>query len=538
MSFGVTPEGYNLKTLEQINAQIEVALSQVIDPATGEALQADLSDPSDIVSQIIAIVAEGIADGFLVNQVAYNQFDPGKATEDALSSLMVINVPPRKAATFSLVSLDFTGDASTHGNLETGTLGAFANFTPVADGEFAISIDGDPQDVLALNFTGASDYDDVATIVQAGLQAIGTGGFTAATAVASSPTTPATIVITSGTFGNLSSVSVLSPVGGGGGTDVSGASFLNGLAGPIIPGVSNTIPTALQVSNNNRSIIWETTTEFTFDDLGIASDIGAKSAARGAIVAKAGTLTLLINPSDVIASVINPLDAVVGNDQETDNAARRRRDLSTLAPSIGLVGSLDANLKAVKDVTFSRVYNNIDLVPDVNGIPAKTVGCVISGGDDEEIAQVIFERISTGSDTAGTTTVQFTDNIGTIYDIRFFRAIPILVDVKVEVSLAPGTGVFPDDGVEQIKQAIVDYSIGGAAALGITEGFDIVGFPPGQDVLQSRLYTPVNSIAGHIVTFLGLKLTADAPPFLEVNIPIGFDEVSDIQLANIEVVVT
>ena len=34
MSFGVTPEGYNLKTQAEINDEAETALEQVTDPAT------------------------------------------------------------------------------------------------------------------------------------------------------------------------------------------------------------------------------------------------------------------------------------------------------------------------------------------------------------------------------------------------------------------------------------------------------------------------------------------------------------------------
>ena len=89
--FGVTSTGYVVKTLEQMNTETQEALEQVTDPATGENLQVNLSDPSDIVSQLTAIILEQIAQGVLIDQAAYNQFDPAKATGDALSSLMLIN---------------------------------------------------------------------------------------------------------------------------------------------------------------------------------------------------------------------------------------------------------------------------------------------------------------------------------------------------------------------------------------------------------------------------------------------------------------
>ncbi|MBL4769537.1 MAG: DUF3383 family protein [Rhodobacteraceae bacterium] len=117
------------------------------------------------------------------------------------------------------------------------TLGTdLAGFTPVTDGEFEISIDGDAQDILALDFSSDTDLDDVAATIQTGLQAVGSGGFTAATA---------TIVdnqlrITSGTTGDLSTVTVLSSVSGGLGTDISGAAFLNATVGSVVPGYAPT----------------------------------------------------------------------------------------------------------------------------------------------------------------------------------------------------------------------------------------------------------------------------------------------------------
>jgi uncharacterized phage protein gp47/JayE len=535
--YGVTYNGYVVKTQAEINAEAQDALAQVTDPVTGEALQANLSDPSDIVSQIVGIALEGVANGVLIDQAAYNQFDPGKATGDALSSLVLINGVPRKPASKSNVSLNFTGTPSTAGFMVTGIVAAIGAFTVVSNGSFSLTIDSVPEDITALDFTGATDYDDVAAIIQTAIQAIATGGFTDATVTASAATgVDVLFTFTSGTYGDTSTVSVLSTVTPSSGTDISGSAFLNGTMGAITNGIGYTVPAGLQVSDSNRVNIWATDADFTFNESGVANSVGASCTKRGATAANPGTLTYLVSVSGDVDTVTNPFAAVVGLPVESDNSLRRRRDLSTYAPSIGLVGSLSAAIKAIDGVTFARIYNNIGLATDSNGLTGKSIGCVVVGGNTTTIAQTIFQRISTGSGTSGNTTVTFQDNLGQTYPINFYRPSPISIDIQVNITLIEGD-TFPQDGVQQIKSAIVAYAVGGASALGISEGFDNNGFPPGQDVILSLLYTPINSVPGHEITSILMKKTTD-PTLLPANVPIAFNQVSNIVEANIEVNVT
>jgi hypothetical protein len=100
------------------------------------------------------------------------------------------------------------------------------DFIAVTDGEFNVTIDGDAQDITALTFAAATDFEDVAGIIQTGIQAIGTGGYTAATCVYDAVAD--NFIITSGTTGDTSTISSgLTPVTAGAGTDISSASFLN-----------------------------------------------------------------------------------------------------------------------------------------------------------------------------------------------------------------------------------------------------------------------------------------------------------------------
>ncbi len=53
----------------------------------------------------------------------------------------------------------------------SGATGVFGTWTPVTDGSFNISIDGDAITVSALDFSSALDMDDVAAVIQAGIRA-------------------------------------------------------------------------------------------------------------------------------------------------------------------------------------------------------------------------------------------------------------------------------------------------------------------------------------------------------------------------------
>ena len=100
-----------------------------------------------------------------------------------------------------------------------------ALFTAVSDGEFAISIDGSANDISGLDFSTDTDLIEVAAAIEAAVQLIGTGGYTAATVTHSN----GRFTITSGTTGVSSLISFLSTVAAPAGTDVS--SILQGRQG-------------------------------------------------------------------------------------------------------------------------------------------------------------------------------------------------------------------------------------------------------------------------------------------------------------------
>ncbi len=121
------------------------------------------------------------------------------------------------------ISVRYENGAS--GTNRGGVLGdELPTFQAITDGTFNITIDGDSQDIgdgtTSLDFSGATSLDDVASIIQSALQAVGTGGYTTATCTFGTGTDNK-FLITSGTNGASSTVDFLESVDPSSGTDIS-----------------------------------------------------------------------------------------------------------------------------------------------------------------------------------------------------------------------------------------------------------------------------------------------------------------------------
>lgn len=101
----------------------------------------------------------------------------------------------------------------------TAATAVIATWTAVSDGEFTISVDGVSQDITTIDFSsGVTTMAHVASTIQTALRlASAGGGFTLSTCTWSTDH----FIITSGTTGTSSAVSVTSAVSGSG-TDISG----------------------------------------------------------------------------------------------------------------------------------------------------------------------------------------------------------------------------------------------------------------------------------------------------------------------------
>lgn len=97
------------------------------------------------------------------------------------------------------------------------------------------------------------------------------------------------------------------------------------------------------------------------------------------------------------------------------------------------------------------------------------------------------------------------------------------MDITIRVT---DSAVFPSNYAELIKQSIVDYSV-----------YDIMantGFPPGEPVIRTRLFTPINDACnGFSIVNMTIGTSAEAQG--KVDIPIDWNEASEFTVDNITV---
>ena len=291
------------------------------------------------------------------------------------------------------------------------------------------------------------------------------------------------------------------------------------------------ITTGKQITDNLDTNVWSLP-GFVFDGAGLAT-VTATAVEKGPISALAGTLVKILTPTSGWDSVTNTIDADLGTSEETDTELRLRQQQSTSATSSSLIDSLYGNLLVLPGVEFARVYQNRTLFVDSRGIDPKSVAAMVVGGVDEAIADAIFTHLSLGVDTFGTSVVHIPDELGVIYPVKFSRPAEIDVFVDVVVTVVDAN-LWPTDGDDQIKAAIIAYASGAASSLGICAGYDQDGYVPGQTVYASELYVPVNSVAGIRIDSI---FVGTSGPTGSVSVAITWDEIAAFDSTNIDVTV-
>jgi len=224
-----------------------------------------------------------------------------------------------------------------------------------------------------------------------------------------------------------------------------------------------------------------------------------------------GTIKNITNPKLGIKSVINERAFEGGRNTETDDEFRERYYLSVdFAGGVNLdaiIAEIYGSVEAVVAVTGEE--NDTDF-ESKTGLPPHSFEIVAYGGLDEDIARAIYRRKAAGIQTFGNTTVPVVTTAAGIYDVYFSRPAPVVVWVKV-FNLVTNSK-FPLDGIERIKQAIIQH-------IGVnTRG----GLNIGQDVICVTLPTVVLRIPG-VVDF-DLQLSPDGKTFNWKNIKIAARE--------------
>lgn len=486
---GLTLQGFQKKTLDEIKTEIETLLRQTF----GNGLNVL---PNSFLGELIGTIAEREALIWELQEAIYNGFFPDNAQGLNLDNVVAITGIKRLEATKG------TGEGVAYGVLDTVipegsvisvagnstarfktiqdyTIGAGTDevqtiqFSAVPDaGNWTLVFDGEE--------TGTLLFNDNAATVESALNALsGLGGVT----VTGDYTSGFEVTFT-GSNGELDQ-----PL--------------------LIIGVNTLENTSIAVS-----VSFTETTKGVLPN--VTCELIAESA--GEIPAFANSLTVIETPIGGWQSFNNPTDITPGKNIETDAELRIRR-LKTLAnPGASTIDSIRAKLLEIPEVEDARVFENDTDVTDGFGRPPHSIECVVLEGDDQEIRDTIWASKAGGIETYGSVTGTISDSMGFTHTVDFSRPTPITIYISVE-NLEINSLLFPIDGDEAIKQALATFGTG--------------EFSIGDDVIYNKLHCAIAEIAGVIDYDLFIDTTP--APAAEDNIDIQDDEVASFDTSNITV---
>ncbi len=228
----------------------------------------------------------------------------------------------------------------------------------------------------------------------------------------------------------------------------------------------------------------------------------------GPIPCPAGSVNFIYRSINGWDSVINAADGVLGRNVETRAEFEYRRQQSIFKNSRGFLQSIQGEVISVPGVLDAyTTQNNTDAPVTIGGVTllANSIYVAVVGGDQQAVAQAIFDKLPPGPPMNGNTTVTVQDtNSGYTppypsYEIKYETPTPLTI--FFEVSIVNSTGV-PSDALAQIQTAIINAFAGadGGTRARIRS-----------NILASRYYGPV-SLLGDWAQVLSIKIGSTNSP--------------------------
>jgi uncharacterized phage protein gp47/JayE len=477
---GVENTGFVLKRLPEILLELRqqgVNLFQdLIKP--GEVV--DTSD-SSALGRLIALVSPSDADLWEAAQEVYAAFDPNAATGIALDNLVDYAGITRIEQTFTTTSLLLAGDINTF--ITAGS-------------------------VVGSDITG----DNFTTVSGVGLTPDFASGITI------SVLTVANSTAYSFTYAGNTSTQTVSITSSASATVANILSALQAQIASAHPTLSASVVGETLIVN--RVDLFQRVTFTVSPNLGVTKvrKIGeAVAEDAGPLPQQANTITKIVTPILGWDSVTNPIAATEGQLRETDEELRLRFRNSKFERATNTLDAMYSALQGVEGVEQVIIYENDTNVTDGNGVPAKSFLPIIVGGLSLDIANAIWDNKPVGILSFGNTTVNIDDIQGFPHAVSFQRPEPVVIYITMDLTT---DSLFPGNGIDQIKAELISYF---ESNIGV-----------GQDVVYSRLFTPINKVAGHQVNSLTIAKTPS--PVGTSNIVIDFDEIAS--LSNVNIIIT
>lgn len=478
---GVEETGFVLKRLPEILLELRQEASSIFQDLVQPGDVVDTS-PDSLLGRLIALVSPSDADLWEAAQQVYAAFDPNQATGISLDNLVAYAGITREGATRTVVPILVSGDIGTFVTAES---------------------------VISSDITG--ERFEIATGI--GLTVSSASGITVQV-VSVQNNTLYTI-----SYAGTTSTQTISYTSD---SDATVAEILAGLQAEIMsshPTLTSTVvgsgATATLVVDRND--VFQTVTFSVSTNLGVTKvrKVGEAFAENfGPIEQQANTVTTISTPILGWDSVTNPVAATPGRLEETDEELRVRFRNSKFERATNSLDSIYSALIGVDGVEQVIIYENDTDVTDGNGVEPHSFLPIVVGGLSTDIAQAIWENKPLGILSQGNTSVSINDIQGFPHTIGFERPNPVVI--YIEMTLTTDAN-FPANGEGLIKSNLINY---------FQENFGV-----GKEVIYSRLFTPINQVAGHQVDSLFIDITPS--PASTANVSIAFNEIASLSDVNI-----
>lgn len=290
----------------------------------------------------------------------------------------------------------------------------------------------------------------------------------------------------------------------------------------------STLVTATNDSANIAITTKEANTGFscyvTIEDmriLEVTNNAGFLAAEVGAIAVPAYSLTEIKTPVSGFLSVTNAQSGITGTDIEGDAQLRARRKNSLSLSGSGTLDSIRAAILNITGVTSATLYENNTDTESPEGLPGHSFKALVAGGNDQQIANAIWQKKPAGIRSFGNVTVVVKDSNGKEHNISFSRSVKRYIYARVTITK---DNTFIDDSVSVIKENIAAH---------------INKLGAGNNVILKSLYCPVFEHSGIKAAdiVIGSSLNeGQVPPLSNNDVIVDPEEVAFTDTAKIEII--
>lgn len=235
----------------------------------------------------------------------------------------------------------------------------------------------------------------------------------------------------------------------------------------------------------------------------------------GEIILLAGHSFVFSLPAGV-TGMSNDEDAAVGNLQQENEEVIAQFKIRLESLQGSSPNAIESSLLMLDGVTQVFVINNTS-VDYLDGTPPKAIEALVLGGEEQEIFELLFNKVSGGIETYGNQSTIITASNGRSYPVSFSRPTEVLVYVSMQISV--NSDVFPSDGGDQIKEAIV--------LAGLQRKI-------GDSVSHYYILSSFSSVVGieDVTLYFGLS----SSPSMQDTLVVGAKEILSFSSTNIEIV--